>query len=118
MFQVVIVPKHTTANLALGFKTKEKALGVYKEIVSYKSAVITSDIDVGLPVFEDDYGYNFSIGSDDILYVLLVDVFESQMLTFDKNMAMDKANKEIEKKLNNLGFQAASAARKSSLIRS
>lgn len=113
MFQIVIVPKNTTANLALGYKTlaaaKKTELSIQTAMVGNQGFYFVTET--------DDYGYTINMRAEDICYCLFVDVFESQMLIFDKNMAIDKASQAIEKKLRTLGFSTNGTAPPSPIIR-
>lgn len=99
MFNVVIVPNNTDANLSLTYKTREAAEAVYEEI--------TGDQDVPAIRIEDDYGYKVSISVHAVSYILFVDIEHAQHVEFDKNMAVNKARLEIEKKLQGMGFKQA-----------
>ncbi len=98
MFQICIVPNNTDANLSLSYKLREDAEKTYETI----SEGMQHDNRMKL---HDDYGYRCTVRGTAISYILFVDVEKSQLVPFDKQMAMDLANKVLSDKLEALGFK-------------
>lgn len=112
MYQIALVMRETTANLSLSYKTKEKAQEVYDSLMNAEERHFK---------LEDDYGFKVALAAESIVYPLFIDVYESQFVTFDKNMTQDKATQEITRRLQAMEYKQATppqpnVPRRSSII--
>jgi hypothetical protein len=108
MFQVLIMPKDTTANFGLTFQTKDPARAAFKQLHdSMEAAVGVPD----LPPIRctDDFGYEVSIRPSSISYLLFADVAKGQKCfeesEFAKQTAQHAARKVIGERLEKMGFK-------------
>lgn len=95
MYQIVVVPNNTTANLSLSYKTKENANKAWESIFENGSSVNETD----------DFGYVLVIDRDHVSYFLFVDVEAAEDVKFERDMAINRAREKIQRKLDGLGYK-------------
>ena len=89
MHQIVVVPKNTSANIYLGFKTPEKQEAIFKRIQDGINLLATINV-------TDDYGNHLNIPSEGIAYFLASDAEQGQLMLGDVEFAKAKAIKQIQ----------------------
>lgn len=106
MYQIVMIPNNSEANLSLTFKLKETADAAFTSIKASP----------GIVELTDDFGYMVCMKVEFLSYILFVDVEKSQEVQFEKDIAINRARFRIQESLEAQGF-APMKEKKPSIIK-
>lgn len=89
MFQLLVIPSNSGANVSLFYLKKEVADAAYKNIQDSMRGAAS------LVKATDDFGHVLSIPPDNISYTLFVDVSRSQALGLERQLSVQAASQQL-----------------------
>lgn len=95
MYQIMIAPKDSKANIMLSYNSKDSMEGAYKNIhdrIRQEGTLLTA---------KDDFGYVLDMQVDNISYALIVDLENEQEVIMQSALARQKASMALYDKYRN-----------------